>query len=77
MTFTKRYATNLLKSGKNNEFEILDLKRQYTDVDGLAIGVYYIAYIKRLDNGFQRDAAGVTILQSIERCLEKHGVTFR
>lgn len=72
---TRRYVTNLLKKGKNDEFEILDLKRQYTDVDGLAIGMYYTILIKSKD--WKKDAAGVTPLQAVERCLQKHGVTFR
>lgn len=75
MTFTRRYASNLLKKGKNNEFELLDLKRQYTDVDGLAVGIYYQVLIKGTQ--WKKDAAGVTPLQAVERCLEKHGVTFR
>jgi hypothetical protein len=74
---TSRYARNLLVKGLNNEFEILGLKRTYSEVDNLTIGVYYTVIIKDLSKGFTKDAAGVTPEQAVNRCLEKYGVTFR
>jgi hypothetical protein len=74
---TSRYARNLLIKGRNNEFEILDLKRTYSEVDGLTIGIYYTIMIKDLGKGLKKDAAGVTPEQAVNRCLTKHGVTFR
>lgn len=76
-TVTSRYSRNLLVKGRNNEFELLDLKRTYSEVDGLSIGIYYLAIVKSLDQGFKKDAAGVTPEQAVHRCLEKYGVTFR
>lgn len=74
---TSRYARNLLVKGKNNEFEILDIRRTYSEVDGLNIGIYYTIAIKATAAGFKKDAAGVTPEQATFRCLQKHGVTFR
>jgi hypothetical protein len=74
---TSRYARHLLVKGRNNEFELLDIKRTYSEVDGLTIGIYYTVLIKAFDKGFKKDAAGVTPEQAVHRALEKHGVTFR
>lgn len=73
---TSRYVRNLLVKGKNNEFELCSLTRQYHDIEGLCIGIYYQTVIKSTDH-FKHVAVGVTCEQAVHRCLEKHGVTFR
>ena len=73
---TSRYARNLLVKGKNNEFEIASLSRQYHDIEGLVIGVYYQITIK-INDGRKIQGVGVSPEQAVHRCLEKHGVTFR
>jgi hypothetical protein len=72
---TSRYARNLLVKGTNNEFEIIGMKRTYSEVDGLTIGHYYVITVK--GEAFTKESVGVTPEQAISRCLQKHGVTFR
>jgi hypothetical protein len=72
---TSRYARNLLVKGTNNEFEVIGMKRTYSEVDGLTIGHYYNIAIKGPQ--WTKEAAGVTPEQAVNRCLTKHGVTFR
>jgi hypothetical protein len=72
---TSRYIRNLLIKGKNNEFEILGMKRDYSVVDGVCIGCYFMIDTKGVGGKFA--AAGVTPEQALQRALEKHGVTFR
>jgi len=76
MIVTIRYAGNLLRKGKNNEFVILDVLRQHHEVDEITVGYYFDATIIA-SSGQKRTATGVTPLQAVERCLVKHGVTFR
>jgi hypothetical protein len=73
---TSRYVRNLLIKGRNNEFEITILEKQYTMVDDLQIGNYYMTHIKQFGASVQK-AVGVTPEQAVQRCLAKHGVTFR
>jgi hypothetical protein len=72
---TSRYVRNLLVKGKNNDFELMTILNQYAIVDELQVGRYYEARVVRLHVGHV--AMGVTPEQAIQRCLAKHGVTFR
>lgn len=73
---TSRYARNLLVKGSNNEYIIIDVLRQYHTVDEIVIGQYYDATITAV-GGQKKTATGVTPEQAVNRCLGKHGVTFR
>jgi len=73
---TSRYARNLLTKGRNSDFVIVTLTRQYHAVEGLTIGHYYSVDIGG-GNYPTKEAVGVTPEQAVERCLRKHGVTFR
>ena len=77
MTFTRRYASNLLKKGFNNEFTIQVITRQHSIVEELVVGYYYMAALTNNGTRLQRDSVGATPLQAVERCLEKHGIAFR
>jgi hypothetical protein len=72
---TSRYIRNLLIKGKNNEFEILGMKRDYSMIDGICVGHYFMIDTKGVGGRFS--AAGATPEQALQRALEKHGVTFR
>lgn len=76
MIMTQRYASNLLKKGRNNEFTLIELNQHYSQADNVTVGHYYLALIGG-PNRATKDAVGVTPLRAVERCLEKHGVTFR
>jgi len=72
---SSRYTRNLLTKGRNNEFEILGMKRDYSMIDGVCVGVYFMIDTKGVGGKFT--AAGVTPEEALQRALEKHGVTFR
>jgi hypothetical protein len=72
---TSRYARNLLVKGKNNEYVLEYITRRYSMVDEITVGDYFLAEITQLN--VRREAAGATPEQAVNRCLEKHGVTFR
>jgi hypothetical protein len=73
---TSRYARNLLVKGKNNEFHLLSLVRKSSMVDECWIGNYYTAEIVST-HGMRHEAVGPTPENAVNRCLDKHGVTFR
>ena len=73
---TSRYVRNLLVKGRNNEFILMDILRMHHEVDSVIIGHYFDATVKSNENQ-KRTATGVTPEQAVERCLAKHGVTFR
>ena len=74
---TRRYASNLLGKGTNNDFTLVAMTRRNSVIDNMTVGYYY--YITIVANGPRttQEAAGATPLQAVERCLVKHGVTFR
>lgn len=77
MTFTKRYASNLLRKGTNNEFAIVRLERKYAMVQDLQVGFYFEIEI-RASSGRVGKWVGVTPSQAVENCLHHfHGVEFR
>ena len=73
---TIRYAGNLLRKGSSDDFKLQNILINYNMVDQLQMGNYYVAAIRN-NSGTAKEAAGVTPLQAVTRCLEKHGVTFR
>lgn len=73
---TSRYVRNLLIKGKNNEFSIREIRREYTTIDNITVGIYYLAEVKER-TGITEKAAGATPEQAVHRALAKHGVTFR
>jgi hypothetical protein len=73
---TIRYVGSLIRRGENNDFELINLRRQDAMHDGITIGHYYEAVINRL-NASSESAAGVTPYQAVQRALTKCGVTFR
>jgi hypothetical protein len=74
---TIRYIGRLLRRGRNDNFELINLLRQNATHDDIIIGHYYEAIILRLNDSASETAAGVTPLQAIQRALSKSGVTFR
>jgi len=73
---TSRYARNLMVKGQNHEFHLLQLKRENHWIDGAWIANYYTAEIVST-GGMTHTAAGPSPENAINRCLSKHGVTFR
>lgn len=74
---TSRYARNLLVKGENNEYTITSVMRRTNMIDDFTIGYYYTADIVSLGSRTTKMAVGVTPEQAVNRCLAKHGVTFR
>jgi hypothetical protein len=74
---TIRYIARLLRRGRNDEFELINLLRQNATHDDIIIGHYYEAIILRLNDSASKTAAGVTPHQAVQRALSKSGVTFR
>ena len=74
---TSRYARNLLVKGANNEYVIINMYRKTNMVDELIIGYYYSTEITAMGKRISHTAIGVTPEQAVNRCLTKHGVTFR
>lgn len=73
---TQRYLSNLIHNGRNHEFDIDILIRRSNMVDGTVCGYYFTAkVVSTADILFE--CSGATPTQAIQRCLEKHGVTFR
>lgn len=73
---TSRYTRNLLVKGSNNEFILQDVLRQYHTVDEIVVGQYYDATLVAISSQ-KKTATGVTPEQAVQRCLRKHGVTFK
>ena len=73
---TVRYVGSLIRRGENDNFELINLRRQDAMHDGIVIGHYYEAVIYR-HTGNSESAAGVTPYQAVQRALSKAGVTFR
>jgi len=73
---TSRYARNLIVRGKNNEYHLLSIKRENTMIDGCWIANYYVAEIVST-HGVAKTAVGPSPENAVNRCLDKHGVTFR
>jgi hypothetical protein len=73
---TSRYARNLMVKGKNNEFHLLKIERHNHMIDGAWIANYYTAEIVS-NYGMNQTAAAPIPEQAVNRCLSKHGVTFR
>jgi hypothetical protein len=51
--------------------------RKTNMVDELIIGYYYSTEITAMGKRISHTAIGVTPEQAVNRCLTKHGVTFR
>lgn len=75
--FTRRYVSNLLQKGRNNEFTIIALTRNHSMVEELVVGYYYLVTVSANGSRISRDSVGATPLQAVENCLAKHGVKFR
>jgi hypothetical protein len=73
---TLRYVRNLLVKGSNNDFVLRSIFINYSMIDEIQVGYYYTAVIQ-MPHGLHKEAVGVTPEQAIQRCLLKHGVTFR
>jgi len=65
---TVRYVGSLIRRGENDNFELINLRRQDA--------MHYEAVINRF-TGNSESAAGVTPYQAVQRALGKAGVTFR
>jgi hypothetical protein len=74
---TTRYTNNLMRKGRNDIFELCKLVPQDTELDGLVVGHYFLATVKRSSNGTEETSPGITPLHAVQRALAKHGVTFR
>jgi hypothetical protein len=74
---TERYVTNLINYGRNREFDIVDIRRLWSKVDGVNVGTYYEVFVEVSSSALSQRAVGATISQAVRRALEKHGVTFR
>lgn len=75
---TARYISHILNRGKNDDFELVELKHEQALHDGIVIGGYYDVILKRpLPDQAHERASGVTPHQAIQRALSKFGVTFR
>jgi formate dehydrogenase assembly factor FdhD len=74
---TSRYARNLLVKGENNEYTVVSMMRRTNMIDDFVIGYYYAADIVATGTRVTKMAIGVTPEQAVNRCLVKHGVTFR
>jgi hypothetical protein len=73
---TIRYAANLLRKGSNDTFILVEVHQEAIIHDGIRLGSYYEANIRRR-NYNSETASGVTPIQAITRALGKAGVTFR
>lgn len=74
---SSRYAYGLLRNGKNNDYMIKSLERLTSVVDTIEVGYYFNISVTAMGPRITQVATGVTPLQAIIRCLEKHGETFR
>lgn len=74
---TTRYVGNLLRNGKNNEYMIKELTRLTSVVDTIEVGYYFNISVTSIGTRITQVATGVTPLQAMTRCLEKHGEQFR
>ena len=74
---TIRYVGNLIRRGRTDDFELINLIRLEATHDDILIGHYYEAIVLRPSAAASETAAGVTPLQAVQRALSKSGVTFR
>ena len=72
-----RYVGSLIRRGRTDQFELLNLIRLNATHDDVVIGHYYEAVVLRMNNSDSQVAAGVTPYQAVQRALSKAGVTFR
>lgn len=72
---TSRYASNLVRDGRNRDFEIDAIVRKPALVDGHLVGHYYAATV--VHQILRAEGIGASPLQATTRALEKLGVTFR
>ena len=74
---TIRYVGNLIRRGRTDDFELINLIRLEATHDDILIGHYYEAIVLHPGDAASETAAGVTPLQAVQRALGKCGVTFR
>lgn len=75
---TDRYINNLLRNGKNDDYETHTISRQVSTVDNIPVGIYYTVNLAKPAADFQEFIGiGATPNAALRRALEKDGVTFR
>lgn len=72
---TEHYIGNLIRNGRNKEFDIDHIQMKESIIDGTLVGYYF--YVRILSKQDAHNAHGATIAQAVRNCLIKYGVTFR
>lgn len=75
---TDRYINNLLRNGKNDDYETHTVSRQIATVSNIPVGIYYSVTVTKPAADFKEFVGiGATPNEALRRALQQDGVTFR